>query len=206
MRIPNSRLPTACRLLAWSTWLLACTADAQAPDLGWIDLDRLRAGDILFDFGEDPRFRELVRAAVIIDADPEDIWEILTDCGRAPEYVPHVESCELLETRDDGLTGIFRQEVKYLWFLPRFEHTFSMRFRPHERIDVERVSGPIEHLKGVWQILPAGGQGTLLVYDLELRPGLPVPRFLVGASLRRDIPTILAEVRDRAEALRQNGP
>ena len=203
MRTPTSRPPrAACRLLAWSTLVLVSSPHAQEPDGSWIDQDRLQAGEILFDFGEEPRFREVIRAAVLIEADPERIWEVLQDCESGRAYVPHVVSCELMETQDNGLTHVYRQVVKYAWFLPRFEHVFSLRYQPHERIDVQRVSGPIEHMKGVWQLLPAGAHTTLLAYEMELRAGLPLPRFLVGASLRRDIPTILAEVRKRAEAAR----
>ena len=76
-----------------------------------------------------------------------------------------------------------------------------MRSRPYDRIEVQRVAGPIEHLERVWRLLPSADDKTLLTYDLELRPGMPVPRFMIGASLRRDIPIILTEVRKRAETV-----
>ncbi len=185
--------------------MLVSHAEAQETDHGWIDQERLQTGEILIDFGEAPRFQGFIRAAVLVEARPERIWEILRDCARAPEYVPHVITCELLESQDGGLIQHYRQEVKYAWFLPRFEHVFSLRYQPHTRIEVERVSGPIEHMSGVWRLLPYG-QDTLLTYDLELRPGLPVPRFVVGASLRRDLPIILTEVRERAETPLETDP
>ncbi len=185
----------------WSTLALANGAQAQEPDNSWIDREGLRAGEILVSFGDDNRFRGVIKAAVLIDADPRSIWEILRDCESAPEYVPHVLSCELIETRDDGRTEVFQQEVKYVWFLPQFGHVFSMRSRPYDRIEVQRVAGPIEHLESVWRLLPSADDKTLLTYDLELRPGMPVPRFMIGASLRRDIPIILTEVRKRAETV-----
>jgi hypothetical protein len=35
---------------------------------------------------------------------------------------------------------------------------------------------------------------------LKLRPGIPVPRFFVRATLKHDLPIVLEAVRDRAEA------
>lgn len=206
MRMPIRRVSTATRdLLACLALMLASHSNAQETQGDWLDHERLLAGEILVDFGEAVRFQGFIRAAVLVEARPERIWDILRDCPRAPEYVPHVVSCERVESRGDGLVQLFRQEVKYAWFLPRFEHVFSLRYQPHTRIEVERVSGPIEHMSGVWQLLPYA-RGILLTYDLELRPGLPVPSFVVGASLRHDLPIILTEVRERAEASPQPGP
>lgn len=201
MRIPtNAPRSATLRHLAVSALVLMGHPNAQEPDTSWVDRERLLAGDVLVDFGDTPRFRGFIRAAVLVEAPPDRIWEILKDCESAPEYVPHVERCELVESRNDGLLQIYRQEVRYAWFLPRFEHVFSLRYRPHSRVDVQRVSGPIEHMSGVWRLTPAEEHHTELTYELELRPGLPVPRFVVGATLRQDIPTVLAEVRERAEA------
>jgi len=201
MRTPISAPPSATlRLLACSALLLMGRPNAQEPDSSWVDRGRLLAGEVVVDFGDTPRFRGFIRAAVLVEAPPERIWEILKDCESAPEYVPHVERCELVESRNDGLLRIYRQEVRYAWFLPRFEHVFSLHYQPHGRVDVQRVSGPIEHMSGVWQMTSTEDQRTQLIYELELRPGLPVPRFVVGATLRQDIPTVLAEVRERAEA------
>jgi len=180
--------------------LLSATAGAQTDGQDWIEQDRLEAGEVLVSYGDDTRFRGLIKTAVLIDAPPEAIWEILTDCESAPEYVPHVLSCELIETADQGRTQVFLQEIKYAWFLPAFEHVFSLNYQPYTRMDVHRISGPLEHLDGVWRLLPAGDQSTLLLYDLELRVGLLMPHFAVGAYLRRDIPVVLGGIRERAES------
>ena len=200
MRMPNRRSPRAPAWLSAALLVLGTDSPGQESDADWIDQERLLAGEIVFDFGDTRRFEGFIRAAVLIAAEPERIWQVLRDCESAPEYVPHVRQCELVETRDEGRTEIFRQEVKYTWFLPRFEHLFSLQYTPYDRIDVARVSGPIERMEGIWRLRPTSDGRTLLTYDLELLPGLPVPRFMIGATLRRDIPTILAEVRRRAEA------
>ncbi len=46
----------------------------------------------------------------------------------------------------------------------------------------------------------------ILTYFLNFDPGLPIPRFVVGRLLLRDVPVVLAAVRDRAEAVKSSVP
>ena len=179
---------------------LSGSAPAQETELDWLIHEDLEAGEILVNFGDETRFRGHIRSAVSIKAPAEHVWAILEDCESSPEYVPTVEECELVETRPDQTAQIFRQRVKLAWFLPSFEHEFRLTYQRFGRIDVNRVSGPLSILDGTWWLVANGDQGTILVYSLRFDPGMPIPRFIVGRILRRDVPAILAAVRDRAEA------
>jgi hypothetical protein len=90
--------------------------------------------------------------------------------------------------------------VKPAFFLPAFEHVFRLDYEPYERIGVHRVSGPIERMDGDWWLLPQPNGAILVVYELAVDPGLPMPRFFVRSTMRRDVPKILTAVRDLAEA------
>ncbi len=179
---------------------------AQDPDLGWIDRAQLDAGTVLVNFGDERRFRGHIRSAVLIEATADHVWAILKDCESAPEYVPNVLACELLDTLEEQNAQVFRQLVKLTWFLPSFEHEFRLDYVPYSRIDVNRVSGPLEVLDGEWWLVPSEEQSTILVYSLNFDPGMPIPRFVVGRILARDVPVVLAAIRDRAEALQQAHP
>lgn len=191
---------------ALAGWIAVISAlpfslSAQDADLDWIVQEELQAGRILVDFGDDQRYSGHIRAAVLIEATVERVWAILVDCEKAPEYVPNVLSCELIETLEQQNAQIFRQRVKPRWYLPGFEHEFRADYQPYTRIDVNRVSGPLGKLEGTWRILPRARGGLILIYSLDFEPGLPVPRLIVGRILGHDLPVILAAVRDRAEAV-----
>jgi hypothetical protein len=51
-----------------------------------------------------------------------------------------------------------------------------------------------------WWLLPKDNGRILLFYELAHDPGMPIPRFMVRATLKRDLPKVVAAVRDRAEA------
>ena len=182
---------------SFSSQIAAC----EEPDLGWIDRDALANGEVLVRAVKDPRpLTVSVKVAVLVAAPPEAIWKVLVACQVAPEYVPNVVRCRSLEVVDGGRAELFVQTVKPAFFLPTFEHVFRLDYDPYRRIDVHRVSGPIARMDGSWWLLPQPDGRTLLVYELALDPGMPVPRFFVRATLKRDLPRIVSAVRQRAEA------
>jgi hypothetical protein len=182
-------------------WLLLASAPSAAePDLSWIDRPALAAGQVVVraDRGERP-LTVHVRVAAEIDAPPEAIWKVLRACEIAPEYVPNVVSCRSLEMVDDGRGELFVQTVKPAFFVPSFEHVFRLDYTPYSRIDVRRVSGPLALMEGTWWLLPQESGRVLLLYELAVDPGLPIPRFWVRATMKRDLPRVVEAVRERAE-------
>jgi hypothetical protein len=61
-------------------------------------------------------------------------------------------------------------------------------------------------MQGSWWLRPEDNGKILLVYELALDPGMPIPRFMVRATLKRDLPKLVAAVRDRAEAATPTHP
>ena len=182
--------------------LLCCAFGAAAqPNLDWIDRDAIAAREVqVFVERSDRPLTAEVKLAAEVDAPATAIWDVLKACEIAPEYVPNVQSCRKLEELDGGRAELFVQTIKPVFFLPTFEHEFRLDYTPYSRIDVNRVSGPIAHMQGTWWLLPEDNGRILLVYELALDPGMPIPRFLVRATLRRDLPKVIAAVRERAEA------
>jgi Polyketide cyclase / dehydrase and lipid transport len=181
--------------------LLAANAAAAELDLSWIDRQAVAARMVFLqtERGERPQIVK-IKLAIDVAAPPQAIWKVLTACQIAPEYVPNVVSCRRLEVLDDGRAELFVQVVKPAFFIPAFEHVFRMDYTPYTRIDVHRESGPIALMEGSWWLLAQDNGHTLLVYDLALDPGMPIPRFFVRATLKRDLPKVLEAVRERAEA------
>lgn len=181
-------------------FLMLKAAPAQPPELDWIDEKLIQGREILIDFGDDRRFRGRIRAAALVDANPEAIWAILSDCESAPEYLDNVQSCELVETLDGGQAQIFRQRAKLRWFTPSFEHEFRLDYEPYDRMRVTRVSGPFDRLDGIWWLVPESPGRTRVVYRLDIEPGPLIPTFMLSQPLRRDVFNAMHAVRELSEA------
>jgi hypothetical protein len=193
-------VPALLSFLAFFGIAVALDAGADEPDTGWIDRTILDSGavQVIADRGDRP-LTVAVKVAIKVAAPPQAIWDVLTACLLAPEYVPNVVSCRSLQKVDEGRSELFVQTVKPAFFLPTFEHVFRLDYEPYTRIGVHRVSGPLARMDGDWWLLPEADGKILLLYELALDPGLPVPRFFVRATMKRDIPKILTAVRERAE-------
>jgi len=181
---------------------LLCSFGAAAqPNLDWVDRDAIAAREIQVyaERSERPLTVE-IKLAAEVDATAEAIWDVLKACEISPEYVPNVQSCTKLEELDGGRAELFVQTVKPVFFMATFEHVFRLDYTPYSRIDVNRVSGPIEHMQGSWWLLPQENGRILLVYELALDPGMPIPRFMVRSTLKHDLPKVVGAVRERAEA------
>jgi uncharacterized protein len=201
---PQGLLPRACLRLCAAAVPLLLTSGGIAraePDLSWIDRPAVAAGEVLVQTERADRPQVvLIKVAAEVAAPPEAIWNVLRACEVAPEYVPTIVSCRTLEVLDDGRAELFVQTIKPVFFVPSFEHVFRLDYTPYTRIDVHRVSGPIAQMDGTWWLLPQEDGRVLLLYDLALNPGMPIPRFFVRATLKRDLPRLLQAIRDRAEA------
>jgi Polyketide cyclase / dehydrase and lipid transport len=181
--------------------LLGCSFGAAAqPSLDWLDRDAIAAREVQVNIVRSDRpLTAEIQVAVEVDAPATAIWDVLRACEISPEYVPNVQSCTKLEELDGGRAELFKQTIKPVFFLAAFEHVFRLDYTPYTRIDVNRVSGPITHMQGIWWLLPEANGRILLVHELALDPGMPIPRFMVRSTLKHDLPKVLAAVRERAE-------
>jgi hypothetical protein len=188
-------------LALWTAAISVGYAQEQRehPDLGWIDRTLVDAGEIVLQTGKDDD-AVTIDAALRVRASKEAIRSVLRACEIAPEYTPNIVACRRIEAPQESQSELFVQTVRPAFFVPRFEHVFRLDYFP-SRIEVHRVSGPIAELDGTWWFIDDVDGAVLLVYSLRLRLGLPIPKFFVRSSLRRDVPAILGAVRMRSEAL-----
>jgi hypothetical protein len=62
------------------------------------------------------------------------------------------------------------------------------------------TASPIAELDGSWHLVEEEQGSVILIHQLRVRPGMPVPRIFVRATLRHDLPIVLESVKSRAES------
>jgi len=176
---------------------------AQAPS-SWVDDQtvqrQLTAGDVAVQISFDnDQSRMRVRAAVKINASPDAIWHVLTDCEHAATFIPGVKRCRRIETAPDNSWEVFEQEVKYSWFMPSVSCVIRANYKRPLQIDFKRVSGDLKEEDGAWMLIPVAPNETLLEYDVHVDPGFWIPHVLLRHSLRSELPAALTALRSHAE-------
>jgi hypothetical protein len=144
-------------------------------------------------------------ATVRIHAGRDVIRSLIKSCSEALRLVPGLVACTVLETAPDQSWQIIRHVLDYSWYVPRITYEIRATYDDPARVSIERISGDLSVLKGSWY-LQSDGDYTIAHYAVDLAPGFWVPRWIVRAALRRDLPKMLRALRARAEWVQQHGP
>lgn len=138
-----------------------------------------------------------IRAAVAVDEGAEAIWRVMVDCPGAPEFVPGLRSCRVIES--DGDTSLLEHRAKPFALLPEMTYVFRERREPLRTVHFERVSGSLREMAGRWDLRPRGADRTVVWYTVTLDPGFLVPDWLVRRSLSKKLPELLESLKRRVE-------
>ena len=109
-----------------------------------------------------------VHKSVLIWHSAQQMFDLVVDVERYPQFLPWCDHGKVLERHDDGVTaevGIAFKAVKQS-FTTRNQHV------PGREVRLHLVSGPFSKLEGVWTFTPVGGEGERACrVDLKLRYG-----------------------------------
>ena len=202
-RAPHRRVFSAKRFLqaAFFVCLLAAAAPTVSfPGLEAGQFQRLERGEILVRVRPGPEpDKGWVEALVLIDAGAGRLWKIMTDCSRAPDFVPGLRACTVIEAGPGW--EVIRHRVKWTWFWPEISYTFKADYEKNRRIEFVKTAGDLKEMQGAWRLEPVNGDGkTLVRYGVYLDPGFFVPQWLVHHALKKDLPAVLAALRKEAAA------
>jgi carbon monoxide dehydrogenase subunit G len=183
---------TAMRALALSALIFTLPAGGMA-----------RASEPTLTIARDERGAMVVHAAIDIAAPPATVWAVITDCGRAPSYVPNMDSCRIAQ-RDPTGRWQLRRTVMNVTLLPRIRTLSRLAFEPKRRMSFTKAGGDMRIAEGEWRLEPlAKGRATRLTYYSALALNFFVPQFLLDQAARRDFPALMKAI--ERESLKDAG-
>lgn len=187
--------------LLFLTAFLALAQAARAADL---PADAAQQGDIDVSVALDAAEQSgSANATERIHAHREVVWKLITSCPEAMSMIPGLIACTVLETAPDQSWQRIRHVMNYSWYVPTVTYEMRASYQRPAHVAIERVSGDLRVLRGSWD-LQEDGEYTIAHYKVDLAPGFWVPRWVVHAALKRDLPKMLRSLRSRAEALQDS--
>lgn len=93
-----------------------------------------------------------VNKSVLLWYSPSEMYDLVTDVPRYPQFLPWCDRAEILATHEDGVTARLGLAFAGL------RHAFTTRNR-HElnhTVHMQLVEGPFSTLEGTWQFMPLG--------------------------------------------------
>lgn len=180
-----------CVSLALSAYAhAAITIDASAEA-------RLAAGGVLVEAAVDDA-EEAARVSAVVDiaAPPETVWAVMTDCAKAPNFVPDLVSCRILESDPRGTWDVREHIVDWAWFLPNVRNVFRSDYQRPRVLRFKRVDGDMARSEGEWRLEPLkSGAATRLSYTALLSPKSWISPSLALSSVKEDVPKVLLALR-----------
>jgi ribosome-associated toxin RatA of RatAB toxin-antitoxin module len=194
----------------WIALALVLGAAAGCPALGEetpmtlspAESQRVAAGGLFIRATLDSTQRRgTVRAAVRIDAPPHVVFQMMTRCEDAMQYVPHMRSCRVRDRAPDDSWLLIEHEIDFGWYAPRIKYVFRADLVADRSIDFRQVAGDFKANEGRWEMQPVDdGSHTLLLYRAYIDPPGYMPNWLVRSTFRREMPQMLTDLRKRCEA------
>ncbi|MBW6393121.1 MULTISPECIES: type II toxin-antitoxin system RatA family toxin [Halomonadaceae] len=105
----------------------------------------------------------MVNRSALVRHTPRDMFELVNDFERYPEFLPGCRRARLLERDESHLIGEMTLGRAGL------EQSFTTRndlIEP-ERIEMSLVSGPFKRLRGRWLFLPMGEGACKVCLEME---------------------------------------
>ena len=133
-----------------------------------------------------------VSAVVEIAASPVAVWAVLTDCARAPNVIPHLESCRIVDKDPAGRWDL-REHIINPPLLPRMRTLVRNDFQVPRRLAFKLQGGDMRVSDGAWELQPLNG-GTRLTYVAVIAPKFVTPQFLITRAMAQDFPAMLKAI------------
>lgn len=139
------------------------------------------------------------RADSLIARPPAQVWSVLTDFERWPDFMPLIEKTQV--AKRDGSRLWIAQQFKVMFVSMGHTTIYELDSRDGRlswQLDTE-APHDIAASEGAWQLVPvADGRETLVRYTAQMRAGRGVPEFvetwLRGRSLEKMLTSLRGEV------------
>jgi coenzyme Q-binding protein COQ10 len=138
----------------------------------------------------------------ILPYQPRQLFYLVGDVERYPQFVPWVTRLRTLNRQADG-QGITRLDAEAQVGFSVIHESFTTRVRldePALAIDVELISGPFRRLANRWRFADHP-TGTQLTFDIDFEFKSRLLDRLLAANFHRAVARLVGCFEDRAKAL-----
>ena len=128
-----------------------------------------------------------IRRSALVTFSPEQMFDLVIDVERYPQFLPWVSGAQLHEKSERELLA--SMEMKRSGVRERFStrNTFE---RP-SFMTLQMVQGPFRVLEGRWSFAPIGTAGTRVELEMRFEFANPVISMLFGKAFEQSCNTLI---------------
>ena len=129
---------------------------------------------------------------------PEQMFDLVADIERYPEFLPWCVAARIRERRDDIVLADL--VIGFKMIRERFTSRVKLD-RPALRIDVTYTDGPFRRLNNHWIIEPRAGGGCVIDFYVDFEFRSAVLQKLIGALFNEAVRRMVQAFETRARKL-----
>jgi ribosome-associated toxin RatA of RatAB toxin-antitoxin module len=173
---------------------------AEADDVA----KRLDSGDVVIST-EKVEGSDLPRSIAmgVIDAPPEKVWALVTDCDNFYKTMPRIAASKVIER--DGGTVVCRVTADLPFPVPDLTSETRAIMTVEPGVKWERrwslIKGDYRANTGAWVLTPYKGdlKRTLARYELHIDPKIHVPDSFIVAGQKKSLPDLFTRLREQTK-------
>jgi len=141
-----------------------------------------------------------IRRSALVTFSPEQMFDLVIEVERYPEFLPWVAGAQLHERSANDLLATMEMQRGGV----RERFTTRNSFDRPAYMDMRLVSGPFRTLDGRWTFTPIGDAGTRVDLEMRFEFANPVVSMLFGKSFENSCNALIDAFIARARHL--HGP
>lgn len=118
---------------------------------------------------------------VVIEATPEEIFDVIADVKSAPTWSPQYQSAEILDTHDGGRPRRVKMKIKAAGLTDEQEVEYTWTDTTASWTLIK--AGQLKSQEATYTLTPQGDK-TKVRFDLKVDPSVPIPGFLLKRTLK----------------------
>ncbi len=144
-----------------------------------------------------------VAAFGIINGTTDLTYNVIEDCQKLKEFMPHFTSCkeQKPDTKLPDNEKWMENTLTFGFSLIKFDVSIvqHVSYNPPYKLSWDRVRGDMKVNEGYYRIIPLTKNKQLLVYDILSDVGRAVPGFIQSMLTEQDLPNVVKALQKRVE-------
>lgn len=128
-----------------------------------------------------------VRRSALVTFSPEQMFDLVVDVERYPEFLPWVAGAVLHEKSEHGLLASLEMQRGGV----RERFTTRNAFERPAVMTLQLVEGPFRVLEGRWSFTPIGTAGTRAELEMRFEFANPVASLLFGKAFEQSCSSLI---------------
>jgi len=138
---------------------------------------------------------------------PAELFELVADIEKYPEFLPWVSRARILKRKDKELTADLI--IRFKSFSETFTSIVTLNHPENDEaactVDVVLMEGPFDHLRNSWKFVPLPDGGTELFFEIDFKFSSVILEKLIGTMFNNAVKKMVAAFEQRADIIYPGG-